>query len=56
LSGEMMVAARPFIEKNIHPTVICSAYYKALDEGIKILEKSAIKIDFYNDEDVKGAL
>lgn len=27
LAGEMMVAARPFIEKNVHPTIICSAYY-----------------------------
>jgi len=31
------MAAKPFIEKNVHPTVICSAYYTALDEGIKIL-------------------
>jgi T-complex protein 1 subunit gamma len=52
----MMVAAKPFIEKNIHPTVVCGAYYKALEEGIKILKSSAIPIDFNNDEDVKGAL
>ena len=23
LAGEMMVAARPFIERDIHPTIIC---------------------------------
>ena len=27
LTGEMMVAARPFIERDMHPTIIVSAYY-----------------------------
>lgn len=56
LAGEMMVAARPFIEKNLHPTIICSAYYMALEEGIKILKESSQPIDFNNDDDVRGAL
>jgi T-complex protein 1 subunit gamma len=30
LAGEMMAVARPFIERDIHPTIICSAYYQAL--------------------------
>jgi T-complex protein 1 subunit gamma len=30
MTGELMMAARPFMEMNIHPTVVVSAYYKAL--------------------------
>ena len=30
LAGEMIAVARPFIEREIHPTIICSAYYQAL--------------------------
>ena len=31
-----MVAARPFIEKNFHPTIIVGAYYKVIFINIKI--------------------
>lgn len=34
LAGEMMLAARPFIERNIHPSIICKAYYRALEDGM----------------------
>jgi len=30
MAGEFMVAARPFIERNIHPTIIVNAYSRAL--------------------------
>lgn len=30
IAGEMMVAARPFIEKNIHPTVIVNGYFRVI--------------------------
>jgi T-complex protein 1 subunit gamma len=56
LAGEMMVAARPFIEREVHPTIIVSAYYQALAEGLKILEEIAIPINFSNDDEVRGAL
>jgi T-complex protein 1 subunit gamma len=49
LAGEMMLAARPFIERNIHPSIITRAYYKALEEGIKILEELAIDVDVNDD-------
>jgi T-complex protein 1 subunit gamma len=49
LAGEMMVAAKPFIERNIHPSIICKAYYKALEEGIRILEGLAVTIDINDD-------
>ncbi len=31
LAGEMMVAATPFIERDIHPTIIVNSYYRALE-------------------------
>ncbi len=49
LAGEMMVSARPFIERDMHPTIIVSAYYQALHEGLKILKDISIPIDFNND-------
>jgi T-complex protein 1 subunit gamma len=45
LAGEVMVAARPYIEKNIHPTVIVSAYFRALEDAVKILDSMATKVD-----------
>ena len=39
LAGEMMVAARPFIEKNIHPTEIVNGYFRALEDSVKILDE-----------------
>lgn len=56
LAGEMMQAAAPFIENEIHPTVIVRAYYKALEDSIKILNEIAVSIDVNKDEDIKKAL
>lgn len=51
-----MVAARPFMEMNIHPTIVVSAYYKALDFAKRVLESIAKPIDITKDEDVLLAL
>lgn len=52
MAGEFMSAARPFIERNIHPTVIVNAYTRALKESIKVINDLATPIDINNDEDV----
>lgn len=31
LAGEVLTAVESFIEKQVHPTVIVSSYFKALD-------------------------
>jgi len=36
-----MLAAKPFVERNIHPTIIVSAYHKALNFCLDILQKVA---------------
>ena len=53
LAGEFLALAQPFLEQNIHPTVIVSAYRQALDDILVILkEKIAIAIDVKNDAKV----
>ena len=52
LAGEMMLAARPFIERNIHPTIIVSSYYKALQEATKKIEELGVPINVNNDDDI----
>lgn len=44
----MLSVAEIFIERNLHPTIIVSAYRKALDEAIKALESVAYTIDVSN--------
>ena len=48
LAGEMLAVAEPFLHKEIHPTIIVNAYYKALEEAIKIADGMAWKIDVEN--------
>uniref|UniRef100_A0A2N9IL82 T-complex protein 1 subunit gamma n=1 Tax=Fagus sylvatica TaxID=28930 RepID=A0A2N9IL82_FAGSY len=45
LAGEMLHVAEAFIDKNYHPTVICRAYNKALEDAIAVLDKIAMPID-----------
>jgi T-complex protein 1 subunit gamma len=50
LTGELMIAAKPFIEMNLHPTVIISAYYKALETAKEVINSVARTIDINNDQ------
>ena len=36
-AGEMMSVAEPFLEQNMHPTVIIKAYRQAMDDLVEIL-------------------
>jgi T-complex protein 1 subunit gamma len=42
LAGEIMSAVEGFLERDIHPTVIVNAYFKALDEIIRITESLGV--------------
>ena len=52
LAGQMLSIAEPFLLKEVHPTVLVNAYYKALDDAIKIAEKMSTKINVDNDDEV----
>eukprot|EP00249_Psilotum_nudum_P010327 c22476_g1_i1 orf=215-1885(+) len=45
LAGEMLHVAEAFIDKGYHPTIICRAYNKALEDAIAALDTISIPID-----------
>ena len=45
LAGEILHLSQPFLEKDIHPTVVVRAYMKALDAAVKIIDSLAFPID-----------
>lgn len=46
LAGEFLSAATPFLEQEMHPTTIISAYRQALDDMVTITrEKISVKVD-----------
>ncbi|CAN6444530.1 unnamed protein product [Victoria cruziana] len=45
LAGEMLHVAQAFIDKNYHPTVICRAYNKALEDALAVLDKISMSVD-----------
>ena len=44
LAGEIMTAVEGFLEREIHPTVIVNAYFKALEEIVRITESLGVSI------------
>lgn len=44
----MLHMAEPFLEKNVHPTVIVRGYVKALEDAIKIVDDLSFPIDTNN--------
>jgi T-complex protein 1 subunit gamma len=42
LAGEIMTAVEGFLEREIHPTVIVNAYFKALEEIVRITESLGV--------------
>jgi len=48
LAGEMLHSASPFIERNLHPTVICRGYTTALNDAKAIIADLGFDIDIDN--------
>uniref|UniRef100_H0WZL6 T-complex protein 1 subunit gamma n=1 Tax=Otolemur garnettii TaxID=30611 RepID=H0WZL6_OTOGA len=48
LAGEMLSVAEHFLEQQMHPTVVISAYRKALDDMISTLKKISTPVDVNN--------
>lgn len=47
MAGEILSAVEGFLERDIHPTVIVGAYFKALDEIVKITESLGVRTHPY---------
>jgi len=52
LAGEVLGLSEPWLEKGIHPQVIISAYKKALDDGMDIMDKYVVNVDTNNREEM----
>ena len=44
-AGEMLHAAEPFLERQLHPTVIIRGYVRALEDALKVVDELAFPID-----------
>lgn len=55
LAGEVLAAVESFLEKDIHPTVIVNAYFRALDEIVKITNEIGVSFEnFFLSSDFKN--
>merc|ERR1712070_798531 len=45
LAGEMLKVSTPFFERNIHPTIICPGYMRALEDALAVMDDIATEID-----------
>ncbi|CEG00231.1 Chaperone tailless complex polypeptide 1 (TCP-1) [Ostreococcus tauri] len=52
LAGEILHLSQPFLEKNIHPTVIVRAYMKALDAALKVIDTISFPVDTTNRDEM----
>ncbi|KAK2156606.1 hypothetical protein LSH36_209g05053 [Paralvinella palmiformis] len=53
LAGEMLSVAAPFLEQQVHPTIIISAYRRAMDDLVTVLrDQISVKVDINNKEEM----
>ncbi|GAA5869570.1 hypothetical protein JCM3774_005482 [Rhodotorula dairenensis] len=50
LAGEILAQALPHLERNIHPVVIISAFKRALEEALAIIDEISVPVDPSNEE------
>lgn len=60
IAGEVLAQALPYLEQNIHPIVIISAFKRALEDAIKIIDEISKPLDVENQDEmfnlVKGSI
>ncbi|KAI0563947.1 TCP-1/cpn60 chaperonin [Gracilaria domingensis] len=52
LAGEILNICETFLQRNLHPTVIVSALFKALDDAVEFAEEMSVAVDVNDDEQV----
>ncbi|KAL9623507.1 MAG: hypothetical protein Q9160_002188 [Pyrenula sp. 1 TL-2023] len=50
LAGEILAQALPQLERNIHPVQIISAFKRALNDALAIIEEISLPVDINNDK------
>lgn len=53
LAGEILSLCESFINRNIHPTVIVSALFRALEDAVSAAEELAVTVDVNDDVQVR---
>ena len=48
LAAELLKVAEPFLVRNMHPRIIISAYYKALDDALEFINNNTKELDLDN--------
>jgi len=52
MAGEVLSAVEGFLEKDIHPTVIVNAYFRALEDIVKITNELGVQINLEINDDL----
>lgn len=52
LAGEMMKVATPFLTRNMHPTIITTAYMHAMTDAVEYMKSISRSIDLDNQEEI----
>lgn len=52
VAGEVLHVAEPFLDVNMHPTVIVRGFTRALNDGLEILKEIATPVDVDKDDQV----
>lgn len=55
-AGEVLANALPYLERKIHPIVIISAFNRALEDALKIIEEVSIPIDVNDKAQMAGLI
>lgn len=48
----MLTVAEPYLERNMHPTIIIRGFFRARDDALEALDKLAIKVDVTKREEL----
>lgn len=50
LAGELLAEAEPLLARNLHPTVVCQGYARALEAALRVVEAASFPVDVNDDE------
>jgi T-complex protein 1 subunit gamma len=56
LAGEMLKVSEEFFKKEIHPSVVVSGYYKALEDAINYAEGISTPVNVENEQEVNDVI
>eukprot|EP00180_Rhodochaete_pulchella_P000183 Plantae.Rhodophyta-Rhodochaete_pulchella.ctg11204.p1 GENE.Plantae.Rhodophyta-Rhodochaete_pulchella.ctg11204~~Plantae.Rhodophyta-Rhodochaete_pulchella.ctg11204.p1 ORF type:complete len:543 (-),score=113.67 Plantae.Rhodophyta-Rhodochaete_pulchella.ctg11204:99-1511(-) len=53
IAGELLALAEPFLQRNIHPTVIVNGFFRALEDAVSAAESFAVPINAADNAEVE---